>query len=105
MPRPLRRLSAHRRVGLALAAAVSACVVAGCKSGGSAAGADDLPSNRKAALMQGDRLISEGEELKEQGVKLKRDGKDKEGDDLIARGEQKMIDGEKAKRDGMMMKN
>ena len=84
-------------LGLSLAAGLVGCA----KSPPSEP--DALPPNKQNALMEGDRLISEGETQKEEGMRLRAEGKG--GDDLIAQGEEKMTRGEKMKMKGMMMKD
>ncbi len=89
------------RAGCVALVASLALGVVGCKSS-SSANNDTLPPNQRATLMEADRLINDGEDLKSQGMKLRADGKS--GDDLIKQGEQKIMEGENLKAKGMMMK-
>lgn len=92
-----RRLAAALTLGLSLAAGLAGCAKT------RTADADTLPPNKLQALMEGDRLISDGQDRKEQGMRLRGEGKG--GDDLIQLGEEEITRGEKMKADGMMMRD
>ena len=98
--RPRRRFAATAAaltLGLSLAAALAGCA----KDRPSEP--DTLPPNKLQTLMEGDRLISEGQTQKEEGMRLRTDGQG--GDELIKQGEEKITRGEKMKEKGMMMRD
>ena len=98
--RPRRRLAAAATaltLGLSLAAGLAGCTRSQPSE------PDTLPPNKLQTLMEGDRLISDGQTQKEEGMRLRSEGKG--GDDLIKEGEEKIARGEKMKEKGMMMKD
>lgn len=93
-----------RRLALCSLSLTLASALAGCGNKAAAVADEDvMPPNKLAALREGDRLISEGQVDREQGMKLRAEGKD--GAALIKQGDSKMTRGEEMKAKGMMLKD
>jgi hypothetical protein len=87
--------------GSLLAATLTSAAVAGCKHH------EDPPPQTLPGVSpvgmraDADRMILDGQRLREQGIALRSAGKD--GDDLIQRGEQMMADGQRLRDRAMML--
>lgn len=80
-PRPI-----HRFVPAALALALCA-VLAGCTHG-------DVPRNASGDRMTRDELLVHGDDMKMEGLKLKREGEAIGDDAMVDRGQQKVAQGQ-----------
>ncbi|QOV89095.1 hypothetical protein [Humisphaera borealis] len=94
-----RCLASLSRTALAAMIAVS---VIGCQSGNTTAKEEMLPPGKLEMLNSGDKLINEGEDLKDQAKKLQAEGKD--GAELARQGDAKIAEGEAIKKKAMSMK-
>ena len=84
-----------------LAAAVAVGVIVGCKHHEDPP-PQTLPGVAPAQMRaDADRMILEGQRLREQGIALRAQGKG--GDDLIQRGEQMMAEGQRLRDRAMML--
>jgi len=99
MPRPSPTHSLVRLAAVALGGLL-VVGIAGCKS--APPPEETLPPQKVALLTKADQIQNEGEDLKDQGMKLRAAGKD--GDDLIKQGEQKLVEAEKLREKAGLMK-
>jgi hypothetical protein len=78
--------------------------VAGCRKTDPLNQEQDLAPDKMQAIMQADKVISEGERMTQEGVRLRNEGKVEEGDQMIRDGEKKKAQGEQMKAQALMMK-
>ena len=64
----------------------------------------ELPPAKRDALMEADKVITEGDNLTKQGVQLRDQGKTEEGEKLIREGETKKAQGQQMMDRAKMMK-
>ena len=98
----LRLLS--RSVRLFLVFALLVATVAGCRPKDSLDPDRELPPDKLNALKEADKVISEGETLTREGVRLRDEGKTEEGEKMIREGETKKAQGQQMMDRAKMMK-
>ena len=77
---------------------------AGCRPKDSLDPDRELPPDKLNALKEADKVISEGETLTREGVRLRDEGKTEEGEKMIREGETKKAQGQQMLDRAKMMK-